>query len=336
MSFGDLGVLRAGKVDAACSCGGFRKVTLPLVFVLVVLLLFVSEGWAAPADTVGVTYVKAPLNVPSILERRLGIFDQAMGELGLKVSYPEITAGPDQTRAMAAGSVHVAHCLGGTSALLAASEGVDIKIVGVYSRAPRAFTILVRRDSPIRSVRDLRGCKVAGPKGTVLHQLLSAALDREGLDMSDVQFIPMGIPEGVAALSSGAVDAALAAGPVVRLALGKGARVLVDGRGLVDGITLIAMSGQFMREHPEAARAFMRAHRKALQIMGNDRIKAIELTAQETGLSQGDVISMMSLYDFDPTIRDQDLKELEKTQNFLKRNKMMRKRVDLSRIVQPL
>ncbi|MCX7828719.1 MAG: NrtA/SsuA/CpmA family ABC transporter substrate-binding protein [Thermanaerothrix sp.] len=294
------------------------------------------EGAFGEPGTIGVTYVKAPLNVPSIIERRLGIIDRALGQLNLKAEYPEITAGPDQTRAMAAGSVQVAHCLGGTSALLAASEGVDLRIVGVYSRAPRAFTILVRKDSPIKDVKDLKGRKVAGPKGTVLHQLLSAALEREGLELEDVQFLSMGIPEAVAALSTGGVDAALAAGPAVRLASQKGARVLADGRGLVDGITVIAMSERFLKERPEAARAFMRAHRQALQLMRQDRLKAVELTAQETGLSQGDVISMMSLYDFDPSLRPEDLKELEKTQNFLIRNRMMRKRVNLSRIVVPL
>ncbi|WP_156787146.1 NrtA/SsuA/CpmA family ABC transporter substrate-binding protein [Thermanaerovibrio velox] len=306
---------------------------------ILLVLAFLCIGGGAFAEgsyTVGVTYVKAPLNVPSIIERKLGIIDRAMEALKLKVEYPEITAGPDQTRAMAAGSVQVAHCLGGTSALLAASEGVDLKIVGIYSRAPRAFTILVKKDSPIRDVKDLKGRKVAGPKGTVLHQLLSAALEREGLELSDVQFVPMGIPEAVAALSSGAVDAALAAGPAVRLATQRGARVLTDGRGLVDGITVIAMSGRFLAEHPEAVRAFMRAHREALQLMKQDRLRAVELTAQETGLSQGDVISMMSLYDFDPSVRPEDLKELEKTQNFLIRNRMMRKRVDLGRLVRPL
>lgn len=298
---------------------------------LAAAVLAAGTAWAGPQD-LAVTYVKAPLNVPSILEKRLGLFDKAFAPQGIAVTYPELLAGPQQTQALAAGSVQVAHCLGGTSALLAAAGGVDLKIVGIYSRAPRAFVILVK-DPAIRTVADLKGRKVAGPKGTVLHQLLVAAVKKAGLAPSDVPLLGMGLPEGVAALLSGGADAALAAGPAVPKALEQGARVLVDGKGLVDATTVIAMAGSFLAEHPDRARLFLKTHRAALARMKAKPEEALNLTAQETGLTPEAVKAMLPLYDFDPTLRPSDLAELERTQDFLMENGMMQRKVDLKGLV---
>ena len=85
-----------------------------------------SQKPAAKAElpkTIHITYVKAPLNVPSIVEKKMGLFEKEFGKDKIAVDFPEITAGPKQTEAMAAGSVDFAHCLGGTSAILAAANG---------------------------------------------------------------------------------------------------------------------------------------------------------------------------------------------------------------------
>ncbi len=64
--------------------------------------------------------------------------------------------------------------------------------------------MILTNNNSIKSATDLVGKKVAGPKGTILHQVLISALDKEGLSMDDVEFVNMGIPEASAALSDGA------------------------------------------------------------------------------------------------------------------------------------
>lgn len=299
---------------------------------LSLLLCLVSVLPAGAAEKIALTYVKAPLNVPSIVEKKLELFEKAFAADGIDVVYPEITAGPAQTQAMAAGSIQFANCLGGTSALLAASAGVDLKIIAVYSRAPEAF-VLLAKDPSVTSVADLKGKKVAGPKGTVLHQLLATALKEASMGADDVQFLSMGLPEGVAALLSGSVDAALAAGPAAYKAQEAGARVVVDGRGLVDATTVIAVAGPFLREHPDRVRRFLDVHRQALTFMKEDKERAFSLTAEETGLDVSAVEAMFPLYDFDPEIRPSDVEELKRTQDFLVENGLMEKTVDVDALV---
>jgi sulfonate transport system substrate-binding protein len=286
-------------------------------FVIAVLSVMVYAGASSAADKpFAVTYVKSPLNIPSIIEKRLGLLEAEFGPLGYTVSHPEITSGAQQTQAMAAGSVQVANCVGGTSLLIAASQGLDIKIAGIYSRAPKTYVLLVK-DPSIQSIVDLKGRKVAGPKGTVLHQLLLAGLDKAGVSPLDVGHIEMGIPEATAALMSGSIDGALAAGPAALKAMENGARTLFDGEGLVEATILIGVSSSALKEIPDLPARMLKVHREALAYAEANPGETTKVVSEETGISPEQVTEMAKLYDFDPEIREQDIKELESTMRFL-------------------
>ncbi|MBQ9697611.1 MAG: NrtA/SsuA/CpmA family ABC transporter substrate-binding protein [Acidaminococcaceae bacterium] len=283
---------------------------------------------AAPLKELKVTYVKAPLNIPSIVDKTNQTIVKGFEKDGTKVSFPEITSGAKQTEALAAGSLDIASCLGGTSAILAASNGADVKVVGIYSRAPKAFNIMVK-DPAIKTAADLKGKRVAGPKGTILHQVLAAALAKEKLSLKDVEFRSTGIPAGINALLAGEADAALAAGAEVLRAQRAGARVLANGDGLVNATIVVGVSGKFLKEHPEAVKKYMMLHQESIDFMKKNPDKAYEFTAKETGLSIDDVKLMAPWYDFTTAITEKDIKDLEETQEFLLANDMQKKKIDI-------
>jgi sulfonate transport system substrate-binding protein len=208
---------------------------------------------AAPIKELKVTYVKSPLNIPSIVDKNNQTLVKGFAKDNIKVTFPEINSGAKQTEALAAGSLDICSALGGTSAILAAANGVDVKIIGIYSRAPKAFVIMVKNPA-IKSIADLKGKTVAGPKGTILHQILVAALAKNQLKIDDVKFMSLDIPASVNALLGGSVDAALVAGSDVLRAQRAGARVLTNGEGLVDATIVIGVSGKFLKEHPDVVK----------------------------------------------------------------------------------
>lgn len=275
-------------------------------------------------DKINVTYVKAPLNVPSIIEKDKMMFEDAFKEDNIEVAYHEITAGPDQTQALAAGELDFLHALGNTSALIAASQGVDLKILNVYSRGPKAF-MLITNNPDIASPADLKGKKIAGPKGTVLHQLLITALESVNLTIDDVEFISMGIPEASAALSNKSIDVALLAGPAALKAKESGAIVVTTGEGLVDGTILTAVSGKFYEDHKEIVDKFLKVHEEALKMIGENPEDMLEIASQEVGLTLEQTKEMFSWYDFSSDITDEDIKSLEITQKFLIDNGLQEK-----------
>ena len=293
-----------------------------------------KKAEAPKLTALNLTYVKSPLNIPSIIEKRRNVFEEAFKGDGIAIKYSDLNAGPKQTQAMAAGQIDVCHALGGTSAILAAANGVDLKIVGIYSRAPKAFNIITKNPN-IRSVKDLKGKTIAGPKGTILHQLLIAALKREGLSINDVKFVSMGIPETAAALTGGSADAGLLAGPAALKMTNDGGRILTTGQGLLDATIVIAMRNDFIKNYPEQARKFMDTHRKVISDYKRDPKGFYGDASEETGLTIQQVDLMAKWYNFDPSISDSDIKDLEATQTFLIQTGMLEesKKIDIKKII---
>lgn len=291
-----------------------------------------KEKTAERVETINISYVKLPLNVPSIVEKKLGLFEQEFGKDNIKVVFPEILEGPKMTEALAAGSLDFCNALGGTSAILAAANGVDLKIIGVYSRAPKAFAIMAK-DPRIRTVADLKGRKIAGPKGTILHQLLIAALAKENTAIAETNFVNMPIPQATTAMFSGGVDAALVAGPAVPKAVENGARIIATGEGLLDATIVIAVNNVFLTRHPELVRRYLKVHHDSLRYMREHPDEVYRLAAEETGLSDADVRKMYPWYDFNPAITAADRTDLEKTQDFLLRSGLLQQKIDINTII---
>ena len=283
-------------------------------------------------STINVTYVKAPLNVPSIIEKDKKSFDKEFEKDKINVKWHEITAGPQQTQALAAGELQFLHALGGTSAILAASNGVDLKIINVYSRAPKAFMIITKNPD-IKTPKDIKGKKIGGPKGTVLHQLLVGSLEKEGLKQEDVEFINMGIPEALAALNDKSIDAALLAGPAALKAIKGGAKVVTNGEGIVEGTIVTAVSGKFLKENPELVERFKKVNNDTIDYIKNNLDEALEIASKEVGLTKEETKEMYSWYNFDTKITEKDIEELKKTQSFLMKNKLQQKEIKIEDII---
>lgn len=309
--------------------------------VMILMFLFTALTGCAPAagksqgpgiKKINISYVKLPLNMPSIVEKSNKLFESEFNKDGIEVVFPEITQGSKMTEALAAGSLDFCNALGGTSAILAAANGVDVKIIGIYSRAPKAFTLMTR-DEGIKSVADLNGKKVAGPKGTILHQLLLSALAKEGMTAQNVEFVNMEIADGITALSSGNVDAALVAGPAVTQALAGGNRILTTGEGLLDATIVIATSGDFIKNHPDIVKRYLQVHEKSLQYMKEHPEDTYQQAASETGITVEAVKEMADWYNFSPAITDKDIQELKDTQDFLYENKMLQEKIVIEDLI---
>lgn len=282
--------------------------------------------------TIMVTYVKSPLNVPSIVEKDQAIFAEAFGKLGYEVGYSDLTTGPEQTQALASGDIQFLYAVGATSVILAASNGLDIKIISTYSRSPKAFK-LFSKDGSIQSPEDLRGKKVAGPKGTILHELLTAYLASGGMTEQDIEFLSMGIPDSQAALMGGSVDAALLAGPAAYNTEKDGFQVVTDGEGLTEATIVVAVGGAYANEHPKEVKTFLEAQKQVLDYIEAEEETAMATAAKETELTAEAVKEMYPLYDFDMTIKDSDIEAMKKTERFMKENGMTEEDVDIEGLI---
>lgn len=274
------------------------------------------------------TYVTAPLNVPSIVEKAEGIFADELDDMGIKVEYAELTSGADQTQALASGDVQVLYGVGASSVILSAANGADIKVLNMYSRSPKAFC-LYAKDGAIKSAEDLRGKTIAGPVGTNLHELLVSFLAAADMTIEDVNYVNMSIPDAKAALDGGSIDAALLAGATAYQADKQGYHKVTDGDGLIDAIIAVAVTNEFYRKYPEIIDSLMDAQEEIDEFMREDEDEAFALTAKALDLDVEAVKEMYRYYDFSTKVNTADKSGFQRTADFMYENGMIEKKLDV-------
>lgn len=287
---------------------------------------------AFTADKVVMTYVSSPLNMPSIIEKEQGQFREAFQRLGLGFEYSNLTAGSDQTAALASGDIQILNAIGGSSVILAAANEADIVILSMYSRAPEAYGLFSNNNN-INAPEDLIGLTIAGPKGTNLHELLAAYLASAGLTIEDVNYVGMDIPSAVAALESGSVDAALAGGPAAYNCEKSGKHKVTDGEGLIAATVCTAASRRFADNNPEIIKAFLDTQKSLVEYINTETEEALEITAESLDIDKEAVREMFGLYDFSAEITEEDILSLQDTESFLYDSDMTENHVDVSKLI---
>jgi sulfonate transport system substrate-binding protein len=161
-----------------------------------------------------------------------GLLEQKLRPLGFDVVWNEFPAGPPLLEALNAGAVNLGYT-GETPPIFAQAGGTPIIYLANGPSSPRTEAILVRAESPIKSVADLKGRKVAFNKGSNVHWFVLEALRKAGLRYADIQPIYLQPADAQPAFFSGAVDAWVIWDPFYAAAQAAGARLLVDATGLV-------------------------------------------------------------------------------------------------------
>lgn len=310
-----------------------RFACMILALILICSLAITGCGQSKTLEEITVTYVTSPLNVPSIVEKNHSIFAETMKDVGVKtVNYSEITSGADQTQALASGDIQFLYAVGATSVILSAANDADIKIVSMYSRSPEAFCLFSNDDS-INSPEDLRGKTIAGPQGTILHELLVAYLASGDMTLADVNYMNTTIPDGMAAMLGGSVDCALLAGAAAYNTQASGAHLVTNGVGLVDATICCATTQAFYDEHKDIVDNFLQAQQNVLNFMEENEETALQEAAEYLDLDIAAVQDMYAYYDFDMTIRDSDITAMESTMQFMLNNGMIENTVDINELV---
>lgn len=183
---------------------------------------------AADPATLRIGYQKGSITL--LLAKEHALLEKRFPQTA--VQWIEFPAGPQMLEAMNVNALDVGST-GDIPPLFAQAAGADLVYIGTEPPKPQAETILVRADSPLKDIADLKGKKVAFQRGSSSHNLILRALNKAGLNYRDIQ--PMNLPpaNARAAFEQGSVDAWAIWEPYSSLALSQGnVRVLANGEGL--------------------------------------------------------------------------------------------------------
>src|SRR5690606_30312271 len=135
-----------------------------------------------------------------------GTLEDKLKGLGFKVTWTEFPAGPQMLEALNVGAIDFGNT-GEAPPIFAQAAGAPLVYVAHEPPAPRGEAILVPKVSPIKTVADLKGKKVALNKGSNVHYLLVKALEKAGVKYSEIQTAFLAPADARAAFERGSVDA---------------------------------------------------------------------------------------------------------------------------------
>ncbi|KQY81837.1 MULTISPECIES: aliphatic sulfonate ABC transporter substrate-binding protein [Roseateles] len=206
--------------------------------------LWVRAQGAPQLQHLRIGFQKGSLNLA--LLKSYGLLEQRLP--GTKIQWTEFPAGPQLLEALALGSVDLG-ATGDAPPVFAQAAGKDVVYVGAEPPKPDSSAVLVKPDSPLRTLADLKGRRVALQKGSSAHFLTVRAVKKAGLAWADIQPVYLPPADARAAFERGSVDAWAVWDPYYAAAEVTGElRALATSRGLTSNNTFYLASRALSRD----------------------------------------------------------------------------------------
>lgn len=233
-----------------------------------------------PLPQLRIGFQKSAVNL--VLVKQRGTLEKRFP--AARVQWVEFPAGPQLLEALAVGSLEFG-LTGDSPPVFAQAAGKDLVYVGNEPPKPLSSAILVKADSPLAKLADLKGRRVALQKGSSAHYLLVRAVAKAGLAWSDIQ--PMYLPpsDARAAFERGSVDAWVIWDPFYAATeLDASPRVLTDGSGLSNNNSFYLASRSFADAQPAALGVLFDELTQADALVQGNRKEAAQLVSDFSGL----------------------------------------------------
>jgi NitT/TauT family transport system substrate-binding protein len=218
-----------------------------------------------------------------------------------------------------------------------ATGTADIQLVcAATSVSPKSFAIVTVPNSPVKTIFDLAGKRIAiTAKNTATDLLAKSLMQDHGVDFSHVQWVPVSFPNVAAALAQQQVDAALLPEPyVTQAAKTAGAFPVID---VNTGATeTFPMSGygatrKWVQENPKTLAAFQRAMKKATSDTIRDRSKIEPLLVKYAKIDD-DIAKLLTLPGFSSEL---DARPLQRVPDLMHQMGAITSSVDAASMIAP-
>ncbi|KVE29441.1 ABC transporter substrate-binding protein [Burkholderia singularis] len=192
-----------------------------------------------------------------VLMKARGSLEKRLTAQRVAVQWIEFPGGPQLLEGLNAGAIDFG-TVGETPPVFALAGGVDFVYVGSEPPAPKGEAIVVPHDSPIRTIADLRGKKIALNKGSNVHYLLVNALQRARIDYRDISPVYLAPADARAAFVQRSVDAWVIWDPyLAAIERQANVRTLANGEGLVNNAQYYVASRKFADAAPQLVQALL-------------------------------------------------------------------------------
>jgi sulfonate transport system substrate-binding protein len=315
-----------------------RRITLTLavagaaVFAPLVTLQAHAQATSAPKELKVDFAYYSPL---SLVVKKNGWLEQEFKADGTEVKWVLSQGSNKALEYLAAGAVDFGSTAG-LAAVLARANGNPIKAVYVFSR-PEWTALVVPKNSPIRSVADLKGRKIAATKGTDPYLFLLRALHTQGLKRTDIEHVHLQHADGRAALEQGRVEAWAGLDPLMAGAELDGGARLVYRNVNFNTYGFLNVNEKFLQQHPATVERVIRVYERARAWARQNPDQLAQLQADEAKISLAVAKQQLARTDFSRAVpSDIHVKALLEAAPILKEEALVRPQVALEQVIAEL
>ncbi|MEW4309399.1 aliphatic sulfonate ABC transporter substrate-binding protein [Rossellomorea marisflavi] len=267
-----------------------KKYSVIAIMISIFLLLAGCSGSSSSAEkkdskVIKIGYQKG--NTINILKES-GFLEEALKEEGYKVEWKLFTHGGTLLEGIYSNAIDFGHAADG-SGIFAQASGKPLVYVGADAPNPEGVGLMVRTDSGINSIEELKGKKVGVLKGGNHHYLAILALESVGLTADDVQWVnPEDAAQGRSLIETKQVDALASYDPFFA-----GIETELDVKTLTENKdydypnrTFYYSTPEFAEDHPELVDVIIKAIDKSDQWANENKDEVTDLLSKALGIDE--------------------------------------------------
>jgi sulfonate transport system substrate-binding protein len=222
-------------------------------------------------------------NPSSLVLKKFGWLEEELATDGIEVEWTW-SAGSNKANEFLRSEAVDFGSTAGAAALLAKANGSPIQTVYLYSK-PEWTALVVRKNSEITSLEQLKGKKIAATKGTDPYFFLLRSLDSVGLSGKDVEVINLQHADGRTALERGDVDAWAGLDPyMAQTEIEQGSRLIYRNIDFNSWGFLNARQ-EFIEKYPAYVTRVLKQYERARQWILDNPDEAAQILADEAKLT---------------------------------------------------
>lgn len=223
-----------------------------------------------------------------------------------------------------------------SAGLLGRANGAPVKLL-YFNLRGESTGLLVREDSPLKTIADLKGKKIAATRGTEPYIFTLRALDKNGISANEVEIVPLQHPDGRAALETGRVDAWAGLDPdLSEVLVHKRARFLYRDTSLITGGGLFGRE-EFINDYPDITALVLRESDRARAYIHEHAAETVALYAKSSHLDPAIARAILARGDIDhPAIERADYTRIAGAGPILKTSGAIPNDVDIEKTTNEL
>jgi sulfonate transport system substrate-binding protein len=259
---------------------------------------------------------------PFTLVKARGELEKQLEPLGVTIEWTEFQSGPPMLEALNVGSIDIGRT-GDAPPVIAQAADAPLVYIGGSAPKDRSSALIVPSDSPIQTIADLRGKKIAYTKGSSANYLVVKVLEEGGLSLDDVESVHLPAADARSAFEQGSVDAWVIWDPFYAAAQQQAqARVIRDSKGLVANRDFYLANNAYVNENQDVIEAIAQATQEVATWADANPDEVVNILAPILGIDAVvlDTVTKRRNYGFEPMSDEMIAEQQEIADTFLKLN----------------